>query len=74
MCNSTFQHRHYKAIADILADAREARTSISKGCVIDDLELRFVQAFKRDNPKFLVERFRAAAQRLPTMHGKDKVR
>lgn len=71
---TTFQHRHYKAIAAVLADAREEEggTNTPWQSAFDDIEERFVKAFKADNDGFKPERFRAAARRAPDMHGKDK--
>ncbi len=59
---SMFAHRHYEAIAEIIADVSE---SVSIGeilhaeageVLIRSLELLFID----DNPKFDVERFRMA--------------
>lgn len=72
MSNPIFQHRHYKAIASVLADARASATTPVEHGVINDLEARLVTAFKADNPKFSVARFEAASSRSPDMHGKDK--
>lgn len=73
-----FQHRHYAAVADVLADAREALQGSSNAVfaadnTLEDIEDRFVRMFKGDNYKFSESRFRAAARRSPDMHGKDKV-
>jgi len=60
-----FAHRHYEAIAEIIADVSE---SVSIGeilhaeageVLIRSLELLFID----DNPKFDVERFRMACGR-----------
>jgi hypothetical protein len=66
---TTFQHRHYAAIADVLADIRENEGLIS----INYLEDRLIKLFKADNPKFSADRFRKAATRAPNMHGKDRL-
>ena len=59
---SAFAHRHYEAIAEIIADVSE---SVSIGeilhaeageVLIRSLELLFID----DNPKFDIERFRMA--------------
>lgn len=48
-----FQRRHYEATAQTRAE-RNAPLDIVEG---------FVQMFQRDNPRFLPDRFRAAATR-----------
>lgn len=73
-----FQHRHYKVIAKVLADAREEESGLTgsaviRAGVIERLEKRFVETFLKDNPKFDVGRFQRAAMKAPDMHGKDKV-
>ena len=72
-----FQHRHYKAIASILADSRDSLTGKSNATfamdeAINDIEDRLVKLFKGDNAGFSEDRFRKAASRSPDMHGKDK--
>lgn len=67
-----FQHRHYREIAKILADAKEARTSLSKHVVIEDLENQLIKLFQSDNPGFSESRFRAASSKSEDMHRKDK--
>jgi hypothetical protein len=74
MANSTFQHRHYKAIADVLADMRDTELDLTAPHVLDEFEDRLVRLFRGDNVGFSPDRFRAAARRAPDMHGKDKVR
>ena len=63
---SAFAHRHYEAIAEIIADVSE---SVSIGeilhaeageVLIRSLELLFID----DNPKFDVERFRMACGKV----------
>lgn len=72
-----FQHRHYAAIASVLADAREAPaeygfTGGQRDKVLDSLEARLIRLFKADNYGFSADRFTKAARRAPDMHGKDK--
>lgn len=78
MSNPKFQHRHYAAIADVLADARKhGFQGIGPNItdqVLYELESAFVSMFKGDNARFSADRFRRAARRAPDMHGKDKVR
>lgn len=76
MSNPTFQHRHYAAIADLLAEAREKEggTDTPWQAAFNDIEARFVELFQRDNFKFSEDRFVKAARRSYDMHGKDKVR
>jgi hypothetical protein len=69
---TTFQHRHYKAIAAVLADLREESMSERELAEVDRFEAKLVRAFKADNDGFKPERFRAAAARAPDMHGQDK--
>lgn len=74
-----FQHRHYAALADLLADARDiadnramnARYGLNTA-TLDYLEAKLGDAFKRDNENFNRDRFERAARRAPDMHGKDK--
>lgn len=73
MARQAFQHRHYKALADILADTRQELgwSDLS----IKLLEKKLCRLFKEDNPSFSEARFVAAAWRDETnMHGKDKVK
>lgn len=76
-----FGHRHYKAIAGVLADARDKAQerglrkvtyAAAADEAVTDLEARLVRMFEADNPGFKPERFIAAATRAPNMHGKDK--
>jgi hypothetical protein len=80
MSNPTFQHRHYAALADMLADARDGLACMADDTgkqhaadTISELEDRMVSMFMRDNAKFSASRFRKAATRAPDMHGKDKL-
>jgi hypothetical protein len=59
-----FQHRHYAAIAKVLADA--PIDSETKAALITN----FISLFVPDNPKFDRQRFRDAAQ--GEANGKDK--
>jgi len=73
MANPVFQHRHYKAIADALADVREAPEFMKiDQDTVTRIEERLVVMFKSDNHNFNASRFRAAANRSDDMHGKDK--
>jgi hypothetical protein len=75
MSNPMFQHRHYVAIAAVLADAREDEggTHTPWQAAFDDMEDRLIRMFKADNYGFKPSRFRAAARRAPDMHERDKV-
>ena len=73
MSNPMFQHRHYKAIADVLADCRENGYLDSEADAME-FEDRLIKMFKSDNYNFSESRFRAASNRSPEMRGKDKVR
>jgi hypothetical protein len=73
-----FQHRHYAAIADVLADMREAAPRYATGDYTPEeavtwFETELCRLFARDNYGFKPDRFRKAARRAPDMHGKDKV-
>jgi hypothetical protein len=80
---SKFQHRHYAAIADVLANARESvkrdyqyqsRDQLEAAqTAVTTVEALLLTVFRRDNGGFDAERFRKAARRAPDMHGKDKV-
>lgn len=76
---SKFQHRHYAAIADVLADARDPNENGGLELpgreldMIARIEGLLIRMFERDNDGFSPDRFRAAARRAPNMHGKDKV-
>lgn len=62
----TFQHRHYKLIAALLADLDETHTP-------ETIRGAFAVMFKRDNSRFDWDRFIAAANGAPS-NGRDKVR
>lgn len=62
----TFQHRHYKAIADLLSQLDEGHSP-------ETIRGAFAVMFKRDNDRFQWDRFMAAAQGTPS-NGRDKVR
>ena len=65
-----FQHRHYKAIAALIAEMRYLPIGAdAQGAVIE----RFVTMFEQDNPRFDRARFLAAANGKPS-NGRDKVR
>lgn len=69
-----FEHRHYAALADLLADAREEEggTDTPWQAAFQDVEARMIKLFKRDNDRFSADRFERAARRAPDMRGKDK--
>ena len=62
-----FQHRHYKAIAAIIAALPDDDT-------LQPIDIRqaFAKAFERDNARFDYSRFIAAAKGEPS-NGRDKV-
>lgn len=62
-----FQHRHYKAIATLIAAQRNGWSDAD--CVIAP----FVEMLASDNPRFDRARFLAAANGKPS-NGRDKVR
>jgi hypothetical protein len=65
MSNPVFQHRHYAEIAATLA-------KLPLGYIDRDASIdRFIDLFRRDNCKFDVGRFRAAAIGEPS-NGKDR--
>ena len=72
MC--TFQHRHYKAIAGVIANARcfqdgdKFTNAINRQELIDD----FTRMFRRDNCNFNADRFANAAHGVPS-NGRDRV-
>ena len=66
-----FQHRHYAALASIIADMREEHHWTVCNAP-DDIEDRLVKLFAGDNRGFDEDRFRKAARRAPDMHGKDR--
>ena len=59
MSKPLFQHRHYKAIAAILADAATADQHSREAAIV--LLGRFATMFANDNPRFDRARFIAAA-------------
>ena len=66
----TFQHRHYKAIANILNDMRYMPVGAdAQHGVIE----AFLALFANDNPRFDRARFLAAASGKPS-NGRDKVK
>lgn len=69
-----FQHRHYAAIADTLANLHDASTSASfAGSVpLWKVEDALCDLFANDNGNFDEERFIKAAHRDPSMNGKDR--
>lgn len=62
----TFEHRHYKAIAALLADTQENVTR-------EQMAERLASFFASDNPRFSRDRFLAAASGNPS-NGRDRVR
>lgn len=54
--NPTFQHRHYAEIAALIANQRSPANIIEA----------FVDMFAKDNDRFDVQRFRAAAMGTPS--------
>lgn len=58
MSNPAFQHRHYKAIADVINELRDAPSANS---VFTELLIsRFGDMFQRDNDRFVRSRFEGA--------------
>ena len=63
---SVFTHRHYEAIAEIIADVSESvsigeiSSSEAGEVIIRSLELVFID----DNPKFNLQRFRNACGKV----------
>ena len=66
----TFEHRHYKAIAAIIADAK--RVGFGDG-QRDHIAEWFADALRGTNPNYNRERFLAAAKGEPS-NGRDRVR
>lgn len=66
----TFEHRHYKAIAAIIA---ELDFGLSDPITRRDVAETFADALKGTNPNYNRERFLAAAMGTPS-NGRDKVR
>lgn len=62
-----FQHRHYKAIAALIAGM--SPVTRARDAIADD----FADMFEQDNPRFDRARFLAAANGKPS-NGRDKVR
>lgn len=73
-----FQHRHYAAIAAVLADARDPADNGGltlpdrELAAIDRLETRLANMFAHDNGNFDPTRFLKAARRAPNMNGRDR--
>lgn len=65
MTNPLFQHRHYVAIAGLLAELNQSHTP-------DIVRMAFASLFQRDNSRFDWDRFMDAANGEP--RGRDKVR
>lgn len=63
MKNPKFEHRHYVAIASVLADMRADPETVRA----------FANLFKADNSRFQGERFYAAARGEP-VNGRDRPR
>lgn len=70
MSNSVFQHRHYKAIAALIA---ELGYEGMDGTITYRIQGKFTALFASDNPRFDRERFLAAANGKPS-NSRDKVR
>lgn len=70
---SKFQHRHYAAIAAVLADALKREScDLDKVEVVERITDDLAGLFARDNGNFQRPRFLAAAR--GNASGKDKVR
>lgn len=78
---SKFQHRHYKAVADVLRrhlDEVRANPTIlpDRFCTLIDanrcIGILFATMFTEDNPRFDAQRFQDACYGNP--RGKDKVK
>lgn len=65
-----FQHRHYKAIAALIA--AQAETGMDE-TIMYPWRNRFADMFAKDNPRFDRARFLAAANGKP-INGRDNVR
>lgn len=71
---SVFQHRHYKAIAALIATTTKHPGNTSQARVgMETLANAFSNMFEQDNPRFDRTRFLAAANGKPS-NGRDKVR
>ena len=66
----TFEHRHYKAIAAIIADAKRVGFGEGQQSYIASW---FADALKGTNPNYSRERFYAVAMGQPS-NGRDRVR
>lgn len=69
MNNPVFQHRHYKAIAAVIAEM----SAEGFPATTDHLVMKFGDLFAGDNDRFSPERFDAACRGKPS-NGRDKVR
>lgn len=67
MTKPVFEHRHYKAIAALIAK-EDAENGYG-----DVMRIPFANMFASDNPRFDRARFLAAANGKP-INGRDKVR
>jgi hypothetical protein len=65
--NPTFQHRHYKEIAALIAEVRQIH-----GDSLDEFQGALAHLFARDNERFSRARFLAACNGQP-INGKDRV-
>jgi len=71
MKNPTFEHRHYKALAAIIAAVRQ--DSRADQATLNILAAHLVVEFKADNDRFQRDRFMSAANGEPC-NGRDRVR
>lgn len=62
----TFEHRHFKLIADVIA---RMNGELTRG----DIALAFASRLSDTNPNFNRERFIAASKGTPT-NGRDRIR
>lgn len=65
-----FQHRHYKAIAAVIADFKYLPLEADNRSYVAEA---FTEMFAKDNPRFDRARFVAACMGQP-INGRDKVR
>lgn len=72
MSSPVFQHRHYKAVADILHGLEPVSGSDEAKEQWSNTVATFTRKFKADNFKFSSDRFLAAVNQSDDMHGKDK--
>lgn len=70
--NPMFQHRHYVAIAQIIAQL-QSHTDESHKIDLDAFTRETAEFFASDNSNFNLARYRAAAAGSP-INGRDKVR